>query len=58
MLDESIGNITAALKRNELWENTLFIFSSDNGAPTQSTGDVGCNYPYRGKKATLWEGGQ
>lgn len=58
MMDESVGNITAALKRNGLWENTIFIFSSDNGAPTQSRGKVGSNYPYRGQKATVWEGGQ
>jgi len=57
MMDESVGNITAALKRNGLWENTIFIFSSDNGAPTQSRGKVGSNYPYRGQKATVWEGG-
>ncbi len=56
--DEGIGNITAALKQNGLWGNTLIILTTDNGGPTT----VGCtqgssNYPKRGGKCSLWEGG-
>ena len=58
MLDETVGKVTAALKRKGLWENTLFIFSSDNGAATSARGMVGTNFPYRGMKSTLWEGGK
>lgn len=51
-LDWSTGEILAALDRLELSDNTLVIFTSDNG-PYQggSTGGL------RGTKGTPWEGG-
>ena len=30
-LDESIGNITKALKRNGLYDNSVIVFTTDNG---------------------------
>lgn len=36
-LDEQVGELVDFLKDNELWENTLIIFSSDNG-PTYTGG--------------------
>jgi arylsulfatase B len=57
-LDDAIGNLTHALDTLGLWENTLVIFSSDNCGPTN--GDevtYSDNYPLRGGKNTLWEGG-
>jgi arylsulfatase B len=57
-LDDAIGNVTAALARAGLVEDTTIIFSSDNGGPTH--GDEGTssnNFPLRGGKNTLWEGG-
>ena len=32
-LDEGVANVTAALKRAGMWDDTLLIFSTDNGGP-------------------------
>lgn len=55
-LDRSTGRIMQALKENGLDENTLVIFTSDNGG----AGYIGVpdvNEPYRGWKMTFFEGG-
>ncbi|MBV1933319.1 MAG: sulfatase-like hydrolase/transferase [Parvibaculaceae bacterium] len=55
-VDRSVGRVMQALKDNGLEENTLVIFTSDNGG----AGYVGLpdlNKPYRGWKITLFEGG-
>ena len=59
-LDEGVGNVTAALRRRGLWNSTLLIFTTDNGAPTPSCGGAqgGQNWPLRGGKCGAWEGGQ
>ncbi|WP_443939067.1 sulfatase-like hydrolase/transferase [Pedobacter sp. MW01-1-1] len=54
-LDENVGRIIAKLKELNLLDNTLIVFSNDNGGQTvQSFAD---NYPLRGKKGDIWEGG-
>jgi arylsulfatase A-like enzyme len=53
-LDDAIGNIVAALKREGLWENTLLFFISDNGGPLAQTAN---NSPLRGGKHQDYEGG-
>jgi arylsulfatase A-like enzyme len=56
-IDGSVGRILDALKRHGLDDNTLVIFSSDNG-PWLSYGDhAGSAGPLREGKATAFEGG-
>ncbi|MGI8784248.1 MAG: arylsulfatase B [Acidobacteriota bacterium] len=54
-MDEAIGQLIAALDEKGLRENTLIIFSSDNGGP--APGRVTDNGLFRAGKATLYEGG-
>ena len=56
-VDESVGNITAALKASGMWDNTLLVFATDNGSPVCGWGASGSNAPLRGGKASDWEGG-
>ena len=53
-MDDAVGNITAVLKKKGMFENTLMVFLSDNGAPVANSGS---NWPLRGSKHTLFEGG-
>eukprot|EP00040_Diaphanoeca_grandis_P001071 m.17406 g.17406 ORF g.17406 m.17406 type:complete len:490 (+) comp11501_c0_seq1:50-1519(+) len=57
VIDEAIGNVTAALKAKNMWENTLMVVSSDNGGPAFSDQHAASNFPLRGGKYTLFEGG-
>ncbi|HEY8750403.1 MAG TPA: sulfatase-like hydrolase/transferase [Tepidisphaeraceae bacterium] len=53
-LDDGIGKVLAALKDAGLEENTLIIFTSDNGGLVGQGSNVG---GYRGTKGTMYEGG-
>ena len=55
-LDRRIGDVMAKLKQTGLDDNTLVIFTSDNGGAWY-TGIAGHNKPYRGFKGTFFEGG-
>jgi len=56
-LDWSVGEILAALARHGIDEQTLVVFTSDNG-PWLSYGDhAGSALPLREGKGTMWEGG-
>ena len=59
-LDEGVGNITAALSAKGMLDDTLVWLQTDNGAATPACGgwSGAQNYPLRGGKCTLWEGGQ
>ena len=53
-VDEQIGRVVAAIAKRGLTDNTLFIFSSDNGGPI---GQGATNGKLRAAKGTLYEGG-
>jgi len=55
-LDGVVGNLTDALKKRGLWDNLLFVTSSDNGGPVYPGGGAN-NYPLKGGKASNWQGG-
>ncbi|MHC4403667.1 MAG: sulfatase-like hydrolase/transferase [Planctomycetota bacterium] len=54
-MDRQIGRLRAHLHRRRLAENTIVWFCSDNGP--SYIHDFNSSGPFRGKKATLWEGG-
>jgi arylsulfatase A len=59
-LDNSVGQIMAALKRWQLDRNTLVVFTSDNGGYLtygKNFRNISSNGPLRGQKAQLYEGG-
>ena len=55
-LDDVVGDLTAALKKRGMWDNLLFVTSSDNGGPVYAGGGAN-NYPLRGGKVSDWQGG-
>ena len=55
-LDRNIGRVLKSLKDQGVDDNTLVIFTSDNGGANY-IGVDGINKPYRGWKATFFDGG-
>ena len=53
-LDESVGNVTAALKSTGMWNTTLLVYSADNGGYLGQGGD---DTPLRGGKFSDFQGG-
>ncbi len=51
-LDKAVGRIVAAVDEGGLKQETLIVFTSDNGGEKLAR-----NAPLRGGKGTLWEGG-
>lgn len=57
-IDWSVGQIMQALKDNGLEEDTMVIFTSDNGPWLSYGNHAGSALPLREGKGTAWEGGQ
>lgn len=59
-LDHTVGQVVAQLKAQDLYEDTIIIFTSDNGASFNGGVDrefFRSNGDLRGYKTQLWEGG-
>ena len=69
-LDDAVGRIIAALEKAGVCDNTLLVFTSDNGGSTVENNDLkypddncpngrltGNNHPLRGRKGDVYEGG-
>ncbi|WP_430974171.1 sulfatase [Sunxiuqinia rutila] len=54
-LDVNVGRIMDAVESNGIADNTLIVFISDNGGPTNSNASI--NAPFNGQKGILLEGG-
>ncbi len=56
-LDWSVGEILKTLEKNGLSDNTLIIFTSDNGPWMNFGNHAGSALPLREGKGSMWEGG-
>lgn len=57
-IDWSVGEILKTLEKHQLSENTLVVFTSDNGPWLSYGNHAGSAGPLREGKGTAWEGGQ
>eukprot|EP00931_Biecheleriopsis_adriatica_P077520 TRINITY_DN51070_c0_g1_i1.p1 TRINITY_DN51070_c0_g1~~TRINITY_DN51070_c0_g1_i1.p1 ORF type:complete len:701 (-),score=165.81 TRINITY_DN51070_c0_g1_i1:69-2171(-) len=55
-MDDTIKNLTDAVKEKGMWNDTLVVFTTDNGGPIYEPGAAN-NYPLRGGKYSDFEGG-
>lgn len=56
-LDESVGRLLQYVKEKGLEDNTIIIFTSDNGGLVRSRNPITSNVPLREGKGTAYEGG-
>ncbi|MDP4779255.1 MAG: sulfatase [Akkermansiaceae bacterium] len=56
-MDQAVGDVVNALKDNGEWENTIIVFTSDNGGLSTSEGWPTSNLPLNGGKGWVNEGG-
>ncbi|WP_206672754.1 sulfatase family protein [Algibacter lectus] len=57
-IDWSVGEITKALKKNNIEDNTIVIFTSDNGPWLSFGNHAGSSGGLKEGKLSSWEGGQ
>lgn len=57
-MDNSIGAVVKTLEQENMLKDSIIIFSTDNGGPAEGFNlNAASNWPMRGVKNTLWEGG-
>ena len=56
-IDYSVGRVLRSLEENKLTENTIIVFTSDNGPWLSYGNHSGSSGIYREGKGTTWEGG-
>ena len=57
VMDEAVGTVLAELEERGIADNTVIIFTSDNGGLSTSEGSPTSNVPLRGGKGWMYEGG-
>lgn len=54
-LDTSVGKVVQALKKNDMLENSIILFSTDNGgAAAGFNNNAASNYPLRGVRLSSY----
>jgi len=62
-MDDAVGQVVASLEEAGLYQDSVILFFSDNGGPVKGwppghdTSYAANNWPLRGGKYSLWEGG-
>lgn len=56
-MDTAVGLVLTTLDRLGLADNTIVVFTSDNGGVSAGDGKATSNLPFRGGKGRQWEGG-
>ncbi|SFD17211.1 sulfatase [Algibacter pectinivorans] len=56
-MDEAVGIVTERLKKLGIEDNTIIVFTSDNGGVASGDAFSTTNFPLRGGKGYQWEGG-
>ncbi|MFW6059993.1 MAG: sulfatase [Phycisphaeraceae bacterium] len=57
ILDENVGKLMAALEAEGIADNTIIMFTSDNGGLATAEGSPTCNAPLNEGKGWMYEGG-